>query len=141
MRWPDRPVQQFAAAIGADIIQRLRTCRAESAFEGADEGTASRSREVSPAPFAVWPHLKHQAAASATAVQMRSTTSFTWSSRSPSAITRMTGSVRSEEHTSELQSLMRISYAVFCLKKKIKNTSPMTMTAWPIAENRYNKLI
>src|SRR3546814_3151560 len=29
---------------------------------------------------------------------------------------------RSEEHTSELQSLMRISYAVFCLKKKTKNT-------------------
>src|SRR3546814_3050321 len=28
------------------------------------------------------------------------------------------GGVRSEEHTSELQSLMRISYAVFCLKKK-----------------------
>src|SRR3546814_3106760 len=28
------------------------------------------------------------------------------------------GSIRSEEHTSELQSLMRISYAVFCLKKK-----------------------
>src|SRR3546814_3613816 len=31
------------------------------------------------------------------------------------------GSSRSEEHTSELQSLMRISYAVFCLKKKKKN--------------------
>src|SRR3546814_10259477 len=30
-------------------------------------------------------------------------------------------SARSEEHTSELQSLMRISYAVFCLKKKRKN--------------------
>src|SRR3546814_2928754 len=30
------------------------------------------------------------------------------------------GSPRSEEHTSELQSLMRISYAVFCLKKKKK---------------------
>src|SRR3546814_6639377 len=29
---------------------------------------------------------------------------------------------RSEEHTSELQSLMRISYAVFCLKKKQKHT-------------------
>src|SRR3546814_2968671 len=29
---------------------------------------------------------------------------------------------RSEEHTSELQSLMRISYAVFCLKQKNKNT-------------------
>src|SRR3546814_7834395 len=32
------------------------------------------------------------------------------------------GSVRSEEHTSELQSLMRISYAVFCLKKKKLHT-------------------
>src|SRR3546814_8883845 len=31
---------------------------------------------------------------------------------------------RSEEHTSELQSLMRISYAVFCLKKKKKTTVP-----------------
>src|SRR3546814_7627318 len=30
---------------------------------------------------------------------------------------------RSEEHTSELQSLMRISYAVFCLKKKIQITN------------------
>src|SRR3546814_2108764 len=33
--------------------------------------------------------------------------------------------LRSEEHTSELQSLMRISYAVFCLKKK-KQTIPKT---------------
>src|SRR3546814_3333163 len=33
---------------------------------------------------------------------------------------------RSEEHTSELQSLMRISYAVFCLKKKKKLKSPNT---------------
>src|SRR3546814_14145903 len=32
---------------------------------------------------------------------------------------RWNGTTRSEEHTSELQSLMRISYAVFCLKKKI----------------------
>src|SRR3546814_6387333 len=32
----------------------------------------------------------------------------------------MLAEFRSEEHTSELQSLMRISYAVFCLKKKIK---------------------
>src|SRR3546814_2633289 len=31
--------------------------------------------------------------------------------------------LRSEEHTSELQSLMRISYAVFCLKKKTKKTN------------------
>src|SRR3546814_8417067 len=34
-----------------------------------------------------------------------------------------TKGVRSEEHTSELQSLMRISYAVFCLKKKTNDTT------------------
>src|SRR3546814_9790283 len=33
---------------------------------------------------------------------------------------------RSEEHTSELQSLMRISYAVFCLKKKTKKQTVST---------------
>src|SRR3546814_9189067 len=35
---------------------------------------------------------------------------------------------RSEEHTSELQSLMRISYAVFCLQKKNTNTTQHTIT-------------
>src|SRR3546814_2194040 len=35
----------------------------------------------------------------------------------------MPRTVRSEEHTSELQSLMRISYAVFCLKKNKKQTT------------------
>src|SRR3546814_2523583 len=35
---------------------------------------------------------------------------------------------RSEEHTSELQSLMRISYAVFCLKKKKQTQLPIQLT-------------
>src|SRR3546814_8419793 len=38
---------------------------------------------------------------------------------------------RSEEHTSELQSLMRISYAVFCLKKNINQQNYLTLTASP----------
>src|SRR3546814_6544012 len=38
----------------------------------------------------------------------------------------MDSASRSEEHTSELQSLMRISYAVFCLKKKKKQTNKTT---------------
>src|SRR3546814_5245446 len=38
----------------------------------------------------------------------------------PPARRLLAGCGRSEEHTSELQSLMRISYAVFCLKKKTK---------------------
>src|SRR3546814_7929073 len=43
-----------------------------------------------------------------------------------------TGGQRSEEHTSELQSLMRISYAVFCLKKKNNNTTT------PKTQQQYN---
>src|SRR3546814_9294634 len=38
--------------------------------------------------------------------------------------------VRSEEHTSELQSLMRISYAVFCLKKKTINHSQISISSF-----------
>src|SRR3546814_9427378 len=40
--------------------------------------------------------------------------------------TSPTDAVRSEEHTSELQSLMRISYAVFCLKKKTDTKTKST---------------
>src|SRR3546814_6185531 len=44
---------------------------------------------------------------------------------------------RSEEHTSELQSLMRISYAVFCLKKKI--TTPLIiLTDSPVLHIQYH---
>src|SRR3546814_3965963 len=42
----------------------------------------------------------------------------------PQLVDTLTIALRSEEHTSELQSLMRISYAVFCLKKKKNNKSP-----------------
>src|SRR3546814_3177479 len=42
---------------------------------------------------------------------------------------------RSEEHTSELQSLMRISYAVFCLKKKNKNKSQHNISNEPDIRN------
>src|SRR3546814_9418592 len=47
--------------------------------------------------------------------QKAGTTSFEWDGKDASG-NAVPG--RSEEHTSELQSLMRISYAVFCLKKK-----------------------
>src|SRR3546814_9575680 len=43
------------------------------------------------------------------------------------AIVRLAQDGRSEEHTSELQSLMRISYAVFCLKKKITKIQQNTI--------------
>src|SRR3546814_3640823 len=47
-------------------------------------------------------------------------TAVTASQDAAAAVTTATQKARSEEHTSELQSLMRISYAVFCLKKKNK---------------------
>src|SRR3546814_8609195 len=43
---------------------------------------------------------------------------------------RALASSRSEEHTSELQSLMRISYAVFCLKKKTNNKKKTNKTEY-----------
>src|SRR3546814_10185144 len=43
--------------------------------------------------------------------------------RAPRAHAAPAAGLRSEEHTSELQSLMRISYAVFCLKKKKNNAN------------------
>src|SRR3546814_9947755 len=47
--------------------------------------------------------------------------------RQPGAVARRLGiAERSEEHTSELQSLMRISYAVFCLQQKTQLPLPMT---------------
>src|SRR3546814_8914811 len=45
---------------------------------------------------------------------------------------------RSEEHTSELQSLMRISYAVFCLKKKKTNIIKKTIRKHTTATNTSN---
>src|SRR3546814_2533456 len=50
--------------------------------------------------------------------RMSSMVEFLDQSWPPPAISLLPAPRRSEEHTSELQSLMRISYAVFCLKKK-----------------------
>src|SRR3546814_5581593 len=54
-----------------------------------------------------------------TPIRNRGTIVSVWRPK-PSAA-RTASAIRSEEHTSELQSLMRISYAVFCLKKKKNN--------------------
>src|SRR3546814_8194127 len=59
----------------------------------------------------------------------RVTSSLNESSRRPPRVTSIhPQSVRSEEHTSELQSLMRISYAVFCLKKKNQQQTDNDLT-------------
>src|SRR3546814_8929511 len=52
----------------------------------------------------------------------------------------ISGWARSEEHTSELQSLMRISYAVFCLKKK-KTPALETQYVYSTLLNTRNRLL
>src|SRR3546814_3526027 len=60
-----------------------------------------------------WTRLVHQVRF---ATDLEQGSSGPWGHRQPDACRGR--AIRSEEHTSELQSLMRISYAVFCLKKK-----------------------
>src|SRR3546814_4496772 len=57
---------------------------------------------------------------------------------------RVVGPARSEEHTSELQSLMRISYAVLCLKKKLEDIDPVyyyTQTESDLDQQYYHSRI
>src|SRR3546814_3219798 len=61
-----------------------------------------------------WPTIRATSSPASCAARSRTRRCTRTSTRSPSTTSR------SEEHTSELQSLMRISYAVFCLKKKNK---------------------
>src|SRR3546814_10863974 len=66
--------------------------------------------------------LRHDDVARLQATGDNDTVTDTPAGRDRDSLGLATGApIRSEEHTSELQSLMRISYAVFCLKKKTKN--------------------
>src|SRR3546814_8209060 len=86
-----RRLQHACAAVPAQRKQRLaRLLPPGQVLEAGDEAVAVRGRE-------------HEARVVVTRGQR---------------LERRAGGRRSEEHTSELQSLMRISYAVFCLKQK-----------------------
>src|SRR3546814_2326724 len=105
---PDRPAAWPRLPPGSDLMTRTPTRRLlVLALATAITAPAAWAQEtVDPqAAFGIAPP---QPAANALAPAVRPDSSFTVSD------------IRSEEHTSELQSLMRISYAVFCLKKKKK---------------------
>src|SRR3546814_5816312 len=69
---------------------------------------------------------------------MISTPSMPDSASSSTWVMRVsTTAARSEEHTSELQSLMRISYAVFCLKKKTRTQNEITDKQHELAQEHY----
>src|SRR3546814_8061586 len=102
---------------------RVRGC-ARFKFSGIDGSPERSSRSYSRFPgnsFAVMPPFREE---SGTPDQVRGDGCCSYFARLPIWTVRPVRSPvrpRSEEHTSELQSLMRISYAVFCLKKKIQN--------------------
>src|SRR3546814_9288114 len=107
----------MAAALVADGLRRrsLSTIRALGAYrrlreELADNGTTAFEAELARAVAAVTGLAELQVSALVD----------DWMNRRPLPL------LRSEEHTSELQSLMRISYAVFCLKKKKKQNPTKT---------------
>src|SRR3546814_2022187 len=79
-------------------------------------------------------HARRQALPSATTA---STSKSSWKTRGISKYRWWATNSRSEEHTSELQSLMRISYAVFCLKTKKKQNTVETKIR--INEHNNNK--
>src|SRR3546814_9084576 len=94
-------------------------CRARSTSRSANIGSASRRRIASPPPPGSPPDSTHGSKSNRSASRSSKVAdSCDW----PRAVHSL--KCRSEEHPSELQSLMRISYAVFCLKKK-KNKHDM----------------
>src|SRR3546814_4019977 len=85
-----------------------------------DAGASAFDRGSGHLPAQRWPHHFFESAS-------LSRSALSWASAYIFFSRRFSSSSsfirRSEEHTSELQSLMRISYAVFCLKKKKKHTT------------------
>src|SRR3546814_4644894 len=71
-------------------------------------------------------------------VARRTSVSAIDASTSPAFIIHANSTTRSEEHTSELQSLMRISYAVFCLKKKKQQHNYVQQDIHSIADTAYH---
>src|SRR3546814_6805771 len=85
----------------------------------ADTPFASGDARAPENPAAVRPAGRHRVPRARCQVPLRAL---------PSPRPRARQSGRSEEHTSELQSLMRISYAVFCLKKNNKTNRTSSIT-------------
>src|SRR3546814_3176214 len=113
-------VQTCALPIVGELIARVRGVLRRAAGRGSNVVTAGRLRvdtqrmtvdlngvpvRLSPLEFRLLDYLVHQGDRAVPAHEIAD---------------HLYGAARSEEHTSELQSLMRISYAVFCLKKKTK---------------------
>src|SRR3546814_10760699 len=98
---------------GREVPIRAEVVQLEGFSGHADAGELLDWMRTAPsAPRVVY--LTHGEPDAADTLRARVQRELGWRARVPEHLEQ----VRSEEHTSELQSLMRISYAVFCLKKK-----------------------
>src|SRR3546814_7385149 len=117
--WPRPSSNSGVPAPSASSFASASSWLVERTRENASRRSATSTDRSKPSPTSVArtassPRLSSLSSSRSTA-SWRSP-SMPWPSKKPRSNLR-----RSEEHTSELQSLMRISYAVFCLKKKKKN--------------------
>src|SRR3546814_8483155 len=97
-----------------------------SADDGASSATSSVAKSPNPSPPVASPVPRWHGCTASANPRSRASSPRT-ASNSVSSRGNRHEAWRSEEHTSELQSLMRISYAVFCLKKKNKSLLPLTV--------------
>src|SRR3546814_9709896 len=97
-------------------ISRLGTNTLEI-FPGKDFGDV-RSGKITTLVVADAEALAHEPYAASVTPTVSTSGTLRFGAKESSAQINGVGAQRSEEHTSELQSLMRISYAVFCLNKK-----------------------
>src|SRR3546814_3339490 len=100
-----------AMAVRADVKETLKVLTPLLVEMGGDARRRRNAEMVASLADRNWSATKKKRTEAAKAKAGQSPMSADW----------LMMSLRSEEHTSELQSLMRISYAVFCLKKKNKH--------------------
>src|SRR3546814_2423878 len=103
-------------------------CRSDRLGQVRGDGRGLRRNGERPRPDDLVPHARDRVLA-----RRREAEQHVPVRRQPRHLSRAlelegVGTVRSEEHTSELQSLMRISYAVFCLNKTNTITTTITST-------------
>src|SRR3546814_4185722 len=113
VKYPDAGLARTFAAL-ADPTRRALLARLEQETE------LSVSELAKPFPVSLPAVMKHLDVLSEAGLITRAKAGRTVSVRLNAGPMEQAMEWRSEEHTSELQSLMRISYAVFCLKKKKK---------------------
>src|SRR3546814_9800242 len=101
----------------ADLSDRVEELTAELRRQGGSPARRTGARKATVRKSAV---RKDTAAKKKAPAKAAKATKTAKRATTRKKATRKTAAPRSDEHTSELQSLMRISYAVFCLKKKIQ---------------------